>query len=173
MTQEAFKLTGTAGDDTVSLTYDDLHAVMFNSGTIDLGAGIDTIVLASDFRSLDGRGDERLQGVEKIDASLASSWTNIYLDCQTEGFSIFGSNNYDHIGVAKGSDTIYGGGGADAIYGGYGNDALEGGAVNDWIDGAAGNDWIDGGAGNDTIYSGDGDNTLEGGAGNDRIEGGS
>ena len=150
-------LTGTSGNDTMTLTGAQLDAIIIGAGTINLGAGTDTINLTSTSADLNtlGATNASIQGVEAISAATAGSGVTITLSGQTEGFTITGSS------------------GADTITGGSGNDNISGGAGADVITGGAGADTLSGGAGNDTFYLANGDfvsgESIDGGADADAI----
>ena len=124
-------LTGTSGNET--LTGAQLDAIIIGAGTINLGAGTDTINLTSTSADLNALGatNASIQGVEAISAATAGSGVTITLSGQTEGFTITGSSGADTITGGSGNDNISGGAGADVITGGAGADTLSGGAGND------------------------------------------
>ena len=95
-------LTGTIGNDSITLTGAQLDAIIIGAGTINLGAGTDTINLTSTSADLNtlGATNASIQGVEAISAATAGSGVTITLSGQTEGFTITGSS---------GADTITGG----------------------------------------------------------------
>ena len=107
-------LTGTSGNDTITLTGAQLDAIIIGSGTINLGAGTDTINLTSTSADLNALGatNASIQGVEAISAAGAGGVT-ITLSGQTGGFTITGSANNDTITGGRGADTITGGAGVD------------------------------------------------------------
>ena len=106
-------LTGTSGNET--LTGAQLDAIIIGAGTINLGAGTDTINLTSTSADLNtlGATNASIQGVEAISAATAGSGVTITLSGQTEGFTITGSANNDTITGGRGADTITGGAGVD------------------------------------------------------------
>jgi VCBS repeat-containing protein len=108
-------LIGTAGNDTITLTGAQLDAIIIGGGTINLGAGTDTINLISTSADLNtlGATNASIQGVEAISAATASAGVTITLSGQTEGFTITGSANNDVITGGRGADTITGGAGVD------------------------------------------------------------
>ena len=139
-------LTGSGGDDTLTLTGAQLNAILIGaSSKIDLGAGTDTINLTTqpdELNNLNWRGDWSIAGVEAIKADKVTTGVWISLNGQREAFTLIGSN-YD--------DTLECGAGADKMHGGNGDDA---------VNGYGGNDTLNGGAGNDTIYGGSGTDTF-------------
>ena len=179
-------LTGTSGNDD-TLTGAQLDAIIIGAGTINLGAGTDTINLTSTSADLNtlGATNASIQGVEAISAATAGSGVTITLSGQTEGFTITGSSGADTITGGSGNDNISGGAGADVITGGAGADTLSGGAGNDTFNLANGDfasgESIDGGADADAIVltnattvnftSGTVSNveTLTGSSGNDTV----
>ena len=180
-------LTGTSGNDTVTLTGAQLDAIIIGAGTVNLGAGTDTINLTSTSADLNALGatNASIQGLEAISAAKAGSGITITLSGQTEGFTITGSSGTDTITGGSGNDNISGDTGADVITGGAGADTLSGGVGNDTFNLANGNfvsgESIDGGADTDAIVltnattvnftSGTVSNveTLTGSSGNDTI----
>ena len=195
---ETGNLTGTAGDDTVTLTGTQLDAIITGSGTINLGGGTDTINLTSTSADLNvlGATNASISGVEAISTVGATSAVTITLTGQTEAFTVTS-------GVQ--GDTLAGGGGADVF-------VMNIDDARDVINGNGGNDTVDysaystgltvvlngsapaivagsgttavlsdtvqnvenfiGGSGND-IITGDGNaNTIAGGAGADSLVGG-
>jgi Ca2+-binding RTX toxin-like protein len=108
-------LTGTSGNDSITLTGSQLDAIIAGAGSISLGAGTDTINLTSTSADLNmlGATNASIQGVEAISAATAASGVTIMLSGQTEGFTITGSAY---------NDTITGGSGTDRMIGGTGND---------------------------------------------------
>jgi VCBS repeat-containing protein len=111
----AGNLTGTSGNDSITLTGAQLDAIIIGAGTINLGAGTDTIDLTSTSADLNtlGATNASIQGVEAISAATAASGVTIMLSGQTEGFTITGSANNDTITGGRGADTITGGAGVD------------------------------------------------------------
>ena len=150
-------LTGTSGNNSITLTGAQLDAIIIGAGTINLGAGTDTINLTSTSADLNtlGATNASIQGVEAISAATAGAGVTITLSGQTEGFTITGSSGADTITGGSGNDNISGGAGADVITGGGGADTLSGGAGNDTFNLANGDfasgESIDGGADTDAI----------------------
>jgi Ca2+-binding RTX toxin-like protein len=148
-------LTGTSGNDSITLTGAQLDAIVTGAGTINLGAGTDSINLTSTSADLNtlGATNASIQGVEAISAATAGSGVTIMLSGQTEGFTITGSSGADTITGGSGNDNISAGAGADVITGGAGVDTLSGGAGNDTFNLAnfAAGESIDGGADADAI----------------------
>jgi Ca2+-binding RTX toxin-like protein len=114
---ESGKLIGSAGivDDAVTLSGQQLNAILGTAGTIDLYGGTDTINLTSTSIKLNTLANGSMSGVEAISASTATSGVTITLSNQTEAFTITGGS---------GHDTIVGGAGSDTLAGGLGNDRI-------------------------------------------------
>ena len=95
-------LTGTSGNDTMTLTGAQLDAIIIGAGTINLGTGTDTINLTSTSADLNtlGATNNSIQGVEAI--SAAGSGVIITLSGQTEEFTITGSSGADTITAGSG-----------------------------------------------------------------------
>ncbi len=154
---ETVNLTGTTGSD--KLTGAQLNAIIQGDGTINLGAGADTIKLTSTSTDLiNALSNASLSNVETISASGVTAAVEIDLSKQTEAFTITGG---------AGADTIAGGAGADTITGGTGKagSRLYGATGDDKITGGNGADRISGGAGADKIAGGNGADRIDGGAG--------
>ncbi|WP_189635561.1 VCBS domain-containing protein [Rhizobium grahamii] len=133
---ETGNLIGSGGNDSITLTGSQLNAILQGSGSIDLGAGTDTINLKSTSTDLNSLGNNGLQGVEIISAASAAAGVTINLANQSEAFTLTGSSS---------GDTLTGGAGADTISGGNGDDTIVG-AQNDIL--------LDGGIGTDTLQIG-------------------
>ena len=116
-------LTGTSGNDSITLTGAQLDAIITGAGTINLGAGTDVINLTSTSAELNtlGATNASIQGVEAISAATAGAGVTITLSGQTEGFTITGSANTDTITGGRGADTITGGAGIDRFVFGSGS----------------------------------------------------
>jgi Ca2+-binding RTX toxin-like protein len=167
------------------------QADLISGGTVDGGAGADTLSLAAGTTTLD-LSSTTLTSVELI---LGSSVDNVFTLDQADlptGTSIDGGVGSDTIIVAVNFDLssvtltsielILGNGAANSIAGSSGADTLDAQGGNDIVDGNNGNDILTGGAGLDTLRGGAGDDTLnggddadslQGGAGNDTLNGGS
>jgi hypothetical protein len=153
----ALSITGTSGNDTISLSVDpntNLLTVMRN-GVSSPGyavAGITSINL------LGQAGDDVITVGSGMPPNL--------------GVSVQGGLGNDTIGGGPGNDTLSGGQGNDLIFGGPGDDLVHGGKGDDSLAGGQGNDVLFGGLGNDTIRGGMGADTLTGGAGDNLLYGG-
>jgi Ca2+-binding RTX toxin-like protein len=130
-------MTGTSGNDTITLTGAQLDAILIGSGTLNLSGGTDTINLTSTSADLNALSSAALSGVEVISAASAAASVTINLSVQTEAFTVVGSA-YD--------DIITGGTIADNINAGDGNDIIN--IANNAFDTG---EIIDGGDGNDTL----------------------
>lgn len=130
-------LDGGAGFDTVTLDLDRSSAYASAYTTVDLAAG--TVYLYAK-RAIGNNSPEL------VDATLA-------------GFEQVIGSEYD--------DTISGAGANEKLIGRLGADVLDGRDGDDQLFGGAGNDRLLGGAGNDRLHGGAGSNTLDGGAGRD------
>ena len=136
---ETGNLTGTAGDDSVTLTGAQLDAILIGSGTINLGGGTgDTINLTStsaDLNTLGAGSNSNIAGVETISAATASAGVTITLSGQSEAFTVTGSSHADTITGGSGADTITGGDGGDNLTGGGGSDTFVFTAITDFASG--------------------------------------
>ena len=127
---ETGNLTGTVSDDSITLTGAQLDAIIIGGGTINLGAGTDTVNLTSTSADLNtlGATDASIQSVEAISAATAGAEVTITLSGQTEGFTITGSSSADSITTGSGNDTIVGAQNDTLLNGGDGTDTLQVGA---------------------------------------------
>ncbi|MFF0918278.1 calcium-binding protein [Rhizobium leguminosarum] len=163
-----------AGDGDDAITVDTFVSL---SGTIDGGAGIDTLRAPSlqgltikNIEILETAGvwvagsSAQLESFDKIvwstdsfhnfNPSLALT-DSAHLDLSDE----LGDRGSFIHGYASGID-VKTGGGDDEFFGTDGNDIFDGNGGNDTINGEAGNDKLTGGAGNDAINGGDGIDTA-------------
>ncbi|MGO8503777.1 calcium-binding protein [Rhizobium leguminosarum] len=163
-----------AGDGDDAITVDTFVSL---SGTIDGGAGIDTLRAPSlqgltikNIEILETAGvwvagsSAQLESFDKIvwstdsfhnfNPSLALT-DSAHLDLSDE----LGDRGSFIHGYASGIDVKTAGGG-DEFFGTDGNDIFDGNGGNDIINGEAGNDKLTGGAGNDAINGGDGIDTT-------------
>jgi Ca2+-binding RTX toxin-like protein len=191
-------LNGDAGNDTLSAynglantlnggAGNDLFLIFGNSGTVDGGAGTDT-VKGSDF------GNTTFTNVEvlNIDAGhifakipqLASfaAIVNLPVFGTQITFVLDGDGGVlDFSTRVTGTRSVYATGqdvisgititgtlNGDRLEGSEFNDTLNGGGGDDTLDGGGGDDTLDGGDGADTLYGG-GSDVLRGGAGDDRF----
>lgn len=109
------KITGTAGNNTISLTLVGNSIRVSESGLAAkdyLTSKVSKIVVNA------------LDGNDKVTVANA-----ITRNCEIQG--------------GTGNDTLRGGGGTDALLGQDGNDNLEGGSKNDYLDGGPGSDRVD------------------------------
>ncbi|WP_376097936.1 M10 family metallopeptidase C-terminal domain-containing protein [Roseomonas sp. CCTCC AB2023176] len=152
----AGSVTGTAGDDTITLT----KAVWgFDA---DLGGGKDTLILSS-------AGSNSLT-VANIEAITGGS----YADTLTLKTALAGGT----ISLGAGSDmvTLFSGANNDVtvnsvetVYSGAGNDRIVNSGPGARLEGAGGKDTLVGGSGADQLYGGAGADVLNGGGGADRF----
>lgn len=170
---EVFDLNAGDGDDAITVA----TLASFNSGTIDGGAGIDSLEAPS-LRGLTIKNIEILETAgwpvagssaqfESFDKIVYSTDPTLnykadlvltdsaHLDLSDE----LGNRGAFIAGYASGID-VKTGSGNDEFTGTDGNDIFDGSAGNDIINGNAGNDKLTGGAGDDTINGGDGIDTA-------------
>ena len=151
----ALTVTGTAGNDTISL------ATSGSTLTATLN-GVSANFQVSSITSIDvegAAGDDTITlGAGIIGASVQGG---------PGDDSIVGGPGDDTLGGGQGNDTILGDGGDDLIHGGAGDDSIGGGQGDDNLYGGLGNDTMTGGAGNDLLTGGAGNNLLHGGLGDD------
>lgn len=132
---ETVNLTGTSGNDALTLTGAQLNAMVVGSGTINLGAGANTLSLTSTSATLNGLADAALTNVQTISLASAGAGVTLTLSNQTEGFTITGSASADTITLGAGVNTLDAGGGNDTIT--LGNGAWTAGSS---LTGSAGTD---------------------------------
>ncbi len=138
---ETGNLTGSAGNDDLTITGTQVDAIISGGGTIDFGAGAsDTLNLTSvsaDLTALSAT-DGDIVGLETIDASTFGTGFILDMSAQTEGFILTGGAFDDTVTGSQGTDTINGGGGVDTLVGYEGDDTINGDAGNDIIVGGDG-----------------------------------
>ncbi|NKL10238.1 cadherin domain-containing protein [Rhizobium leguminosarum] len=161
------------GDDRVAIE----TFAPWNSGTIDGGAGIDTLRVTS----LQGLTIKNIEVLETAGVAVAGSSAQLEsfdkIVWSTDPFGDFRASvaltDSAHLdlsdelgdlgsfidGHALGIDVKTGSGG-DEFTGTDGNDIFDGNGGNDILNGNAGNDKLTGGAGDDTINGGDGIDTA-------------
>lgn len=178
---------GGFGDTVQAAGGDDVIYVDSAPGTLDGGAGTDTIAFVGDINGMlvaDGDGDGLADIVYATSGVNVNLRSNIIFD---DGFgntaSISGIENVDGsmlddiIQGSDGASILQGLDGADTIIAFGGNDVVNGGAGNDLLrgdgsityNGPSGNDILNGGDGNDIMYGGAGVDTFDGGDGRDRV----
>ena len=175
-----------SGDDTLTITSSANvgYGGLFG-GTIDMGAGNDTVRLGESYGSdviLAGPGTDTVSyekrfgalnvtvGGGRADGSFAEA-DDIHAEV------LEGGRGHDVLSDVAGATAIFGGQGDDTITGGSGANLLDGGFGNDTIDGLAGDDVITGGpetlpsfvADADVLTGGPGADTIAGGAGADQL----
>ncbi|MGE5612557.1 MAG: calcium-binding protein [Bacillota bacterium] len=154
-------VTGTPGDDTITIDYNkqkSLYQVSINQSVQTFNAKAVKAI------SVDaGNGNDRVTVTPRV----------------TVNTTILGGAGNDTLTGGSGTDLIEGGPGNDLIHGGNGNDLLYGDAGNDTLFGDAGNDTLGGDANEDLWFKGQtlpnfqtGDDSLNGGSGNDWLLGG-
>jgi Ca2+-binding RTX toxin-like protein len=169
-------LTGSTGNDTLTISGAQLDALIFGAGTIDFNGGVsDTINLTTTSADLNALGlvNASIAGLENISAITAAAAVTLTLSGQTEDFTLTGSVNNDNITAGSGDDIIDAAQGSDIVNAGAGNDSIFGRGGNDVITGGAGVDNINGNDGNDTIQLANGDfgvgESIDGGNNTDEI----
>ncbi len=146
-------ITGTGGDDTVTVTA--------NNGVITV--------------TYPGLPDQTFNenDVDSIDVSLGDGDDSIRVDFTDVPANISGGAGDDFLEGSRGDDFFDGGPGNDTLEGFSGNDTLIGGLGDDLILGSTGDDLLRGGEGSDTLFGQSGADVIRGGDGNDGISGGS
>lgn len=130
------------GNDTVALGH--LAAL---TGTIDAGAGIDTLSY------------EFVNTPVTVQLGIGAA----HATSGVEGFeNVTGGNGSDTLtGLDESPSELIGGPGNDVLIGGTGRDRLDGGAGSDLLDGGSGNDSYAVGGGTDRIIDAGGKDTLD------------
>jgi Ca2+-binding RTX toxin-like protein len=128
---------------------DDVITVLSGIGSINAGAGNDTITT-----------DDQFFSYTDVDGGAGNDLIRLGRD-----------TDQSNVSGGSGSDTIFGGANADYIFGDEDDDTIEGGAGDDVLDGGSGNDEISAGAGFDQVSGGDGDDRLFGGVDGDLLSG--
>ncbi|MGO6723460.1 cadherin domain-containing protein [Rhizobium ruizarguesonis] len=173
---EVFDINAGDGNDVVTLQTPSQAL----SGTIDGGAGIDTLRVSrfaeltiKNFEILE-TGDygftgstAQLESFDKISGTKDAFGSSVAVLRLTDNAHLDLS---DELGTSRAS--IIGTVSAVDVKTGGGDDMFTGTAANDIFDGSGGNDTINGNAGNDKLTGGDGIDQLFGGAGNDVLRGG-
>lgn len=168
----AISITGSAGNDTLSLT--SLTGLIISTGgatqtiplagitsiSADMGAGNDSVNVGPGVPSVNIRGN---LGNDTI---IATNSANVTIR------GGIGDDSVNAVG-STGNNLLVGGGGHDSLTAGSGNTTLRGGAKSDSLIGGAGNDFLFGGQGYDHLVAGSGNSVLRGGIGNDFLIGGS
>ena len=126
-------LHGGDGDDLLSADADDLAM-----GSVDGGAGEDTLFLSSAVGSAETPFDLAEYNVETLHASGEDDW--LTTSDTDQGVTINGRGGNDVIIGNQGDDSLQGGSGDDVLEGGFGADRLDGGAGSDTLKGGDGND---------------------------------
>jgi hypothetical protein len=136
----ALIITGTSGDDTITVSRDPVTKGQLRVSINGLLNGVDGV------------------GVNRINISALEGNDLILID-PSQGeialpVNIAGGSGNDTMTGGSGADILQGGRGNDVIRGSAGSDLLEGGVGNDFLYGGDGRDSIDGGAGADALYTG-------------------
>lgn len=195
VTDAAFGLSGTAGDDIIDLSGveraaiaavlmqagDDLFVGTQRGDDVFGGAGHDTLFGLDGSDTLTGgAGDDDLLGGNGWDVLRGDAGAD-QINGDGGHDTIYGGADDDHLSGDAGNDALYGdagndtvmaGQGADTLYGGAGADVLAGGNGYDALYGGAGQDRLNGDRGHDTLWGGDGDDALFAGQGIDTLYGG-
>ncbi|TLX14479.1 metal-binding protein [Rhizobium sp. MHM7A] len=167
---EIVDIDGGDGDDLITIE----RFAPLISGTIDGGAGIDTLRVSA-LRDLTIKNVEVLEladfqvsgssaQFESFDKIARSSDPVFSYDPSLIVTDSAHLDLSDELGIL---DTLVRGFSGIDVKTGDGNDELRGSAVNDILDGGGGNDLINGNDGNDRLTGGDGSDTIDGGAGVD------
>jgi Ca2+-binding RTX toxin-like protein len=154
----ALVISGTSGDDTITLTVSGSNLLATLNGVSSSPIALGSIT------SIDVEGEA---GNDLI--TLGAGVPGASVQGGPGDDSIVGGAGADTLGGGTGNDTILGDAGNDSIRGGAGDDTLGGGQGDDSILGSLGNDTITGGAGNDILIGGAGSNVVHGGLGDDTI----
>jgi Ca2+-binding RTX toxin-like protein len=125
-------VTGTSGNDTISLTVSGSNIKVTQNG-----------LPAAQFSS---------GAVQKILVNASGGKDSVIVSGSiTKPATLNGGAGNDTLNGGGGNDVINGGDGNDQLHGNGGKDALMGGAGDDDLDGGAGNDFLSGGTGTDTV----------------------
>jgi Ca2+-binding RTX toxin-like protein len=144
--------------------HDDLFRARVLTGTLDGGAGVDTLVL--DYSRSGAEGVSFRFGLLTVakdgltQRQTASGFERFDLRGSAGGDSLIGDDLADVLQGLGGDDWLGGRGGRDLLRGGAGNDTLFGGAGDDTLDGGPGRDTLDGSTGNDVLTGGTGRDTF-------------
>ena len=159
------RVTGTAGNDTISLTRVGSDNVIVNDNGTAHEFDLDDV--DQGFHVFGEAGDDRI--------TVGSGFAPFEIELDVRGGdgndSIVGGNNIELFYGEAGNDTLRGNGLGDQLTGGSGNDIIDGGSGDDTIQGEAGNDSLNGGDGDDQVVGGSGNDTVIGGSGFDILDG--
>ncbi|MGO6945905.1 cadherin domain-containing protein [Rhizobium johnstonii] len=179
---EVFDIDAGDGNDVVTLQTPSQAL----SGTIDGGAGIDTLRVSrfaqltiKNFEILETNeygftgSSAQLESFDKISGTKDAFGSSIAILRLTDKAHVdlsdeLGNSRASIFGTVSGID-VKTGAGDDIFTGTDGNDIFDGSGGNDTINGNAGNDKLTGGDGNDQIFGGVGNDVIKGGAGDDKI----
>ena len=171
---EIGNLTGSTGNDQLTITGTQFDALVFGGGILDLDTGTDYIYLNTTSTSLNSLAatDGSIVGVERFSAQFAAVGVTVNVAGQTENFDIIGGSSGDTFTGGSGADNIQGQAGNDFLYGGAGNDLITLGFGDDSGYGGDDNDFIYAGVGTNFLYGENGNDYLNSGTGNDLLDGG-
>jgi len=172
--------TGSATDDTLSISTTSLAAVDMGNNNAFVFTGLETVTINTTTKAAteldvstitmtaDTGGTTTLNviGADTFHASgiiTANVIDFSGMDAQATGTTTA------NMAVAAASVTSIKGSGGDDVLKGDAKSTIEGGAGNDNITGGSGNDTLHGDDGTDTITTGGGSDTVRGGDGNDTI----
>ncbi|KZD20585.1 DUF5801 repeats-in-toxin domain-containing protein [Tardiphaga robiniae] len=124
---DTLAITGTSGDDTLTITVSGGVITTFNSSTL---TGVE--IVTADLGSHGSAGD-----VLSYAGTTEGVAVNLALGTATGFISVA---NIENVTGGSGDDTLIGNSGANALIGGIGNDVLTGGAGSDSLNGGTGND---------------------------------
>ena len=119
-------LRGTDADNHITLTGEQLDAIIIGDGTIDLGAGNDVITLTSTSADLNtlGATDAAISGVEYLVVALGAQGVSIDLSGQSESVTMVASDHAATLTGGLGNDTLFSGTANDILAGGGGADTF-------------------------------------------------
>jgi Ca2+-binding RTX toxin-like protein len=140
------RVTGTSGDDTISLSYEGTGGFGVFLKVRENGRLTNFGIPPRYFLIQGGEGDDRI--------TIGHGLPRVTLD------------------GGAGDDTLSGGEGSDVLYGRAGDDEIRGGAGKDYISGFKGDDSLYGEAGADTLLGEQDDDDLDGGTDADDMSGG-
>jgi len=158
---------GNSGADTVTF------GTVVTNGSVQLGYGHDTVILADGNNLLSVNGVQTIWGGTGNDTITSTGFADITMHGGAGNDVLSGNDWDDTLYGDDGDDILKGNDGEDRLYGGAGNDTLYGGSDEDVLSGGDGNDTLYGGDDDDVLYGDAGNDVLYGGGGNDRLVGGS
>src|SRR6185369_16103185 len=153
------------GDDSIILKVGQLDAILAGSGTINLGAGTDTLAVVGTTPGSNDTFAVTVAGgvITAIDGASVSNVEKFTLDLSnnTKGaldYSLTAATQNIVVDLATGSATGFSSpiAGVRDVIGGAGSDTLTGNSTGVTLSGGSGNDSLTGGSGNDTLTGGAG-----------------